>query len=241
MGVEDHELVHPDAISPTLRCPICTDVFEEPVSCSACQQVFCKTCIEHVLLTCKPACPTCRAPLTKSLQPNFLVRSLLNELHVRCVHPGCYWTGRLDERAAHGTHCLARHLLLMQEWKIQLENMRSVLVDGEKERSAMRRHIELLSSHKMQLEEEAKVQQLQLNAKQHMLDFKQQEVDELRCQIGQVMKQHHASHFQLHSLFPLLFLFLFVLHVWFFYDILPAVLGIRDCVLSTQVAYRGWS
>lgn len=33
--------------------------------------------------------------------------------------------------------------------------MRSVLVDGEKERSAMRRHIELLSSHKMQLEEEA--------------------------------------------------------------------------------------
>lgn len=79
---------------------------------------------------------------------------------------------------------------------------------------------------------EAKVKQLQVNVKQSMLDFKQDEVEDLRRQLGQVIKQQHASHFQLHSLFPLLFLLLFVIHLFFFYDTLPRVLGIRECLTA---------
>ena len=78
-----------------------------------------------------------------------------------------------------------------------------------------------------------KLQQLQLNVKQNMLDFKDKESDGLKCQLSLLLKQRHDSHFGLHSLFPLLFLLLFLVHVWVFSDILPAVLGIRDCLLAT--------
>lgn len=83
---------------------------------------------------------------------------------------------------------------------------------------------------------QARVKQLQVNVKQSLLDFKQQEVEDLRRQLGQVIKQQHASHFHLHSLFPLLFLLLFVIHLFFFYDTLPRVsrvLGIRECLFAT--------
>ena len=83
---------------------------------------------------------------------------------------------------------------------------------------------------------QVKLQQLQLNAKQSMLDFKHQEADDLKSQLSQVMKQRNASHFGLHSLFPLLFLLLFLVHLWVFSDILPAVLGIRDCLLAPPKA-----
>ena len=48
------------------------------------------------------------------VRPNLVVRSLLNELQVRCLHRGCFWTGRLDERPAHCTCCLVQELLSMQ-------------------------------------------------------------------------------------------------------------------------------
>ena len=79
---------------------------------------------------------------------------------------------------------------------------------------------------------QVKLQQLQLNAKQSMLDFKHQEADDLKSQLSQVVKQRNARHFGLHSLFPLLFLLLFLVHLWVFSDILPGVLGIRDCLLA---------
>ena len=144
-----------------------------------------------------------------------MVSSLLNELHVRCVHPGCYWTGRWDERALHSSHCLARELLLMQaagdsqwtlldslcetrravphaqatvmlthehktpylkrfgcsedlreflrhsfcqscqEWKTEMEHVRSMLVEKEKETRTMHQRINQLKDHTNQLEEEA--------------------------------------------------------------------------------------
>ena len=75
------------------------------------------------------------------------------------------------------------------------------------------------------------MKQLQLNVKESMLEFKQQEVDDLRNQLGQLVKRQHASHFH-YSLFPLLFLLLFVVHLFFFHDTLPRVLGIRECLAA---------
>mmetsp|Transcript_6139 Transcript_6139/g.11265 ORF Transcript_6139/g.11265 Transcript_6139/m.11265 type:complete len:236 (-) Transcript_6139:37-744(-) len=234
MGLDDNELVHPASVSPILRCPICTDVLSQPVACGTCQQVFCKHCIEKALAISEAhQCPTCRAPFGKRLQPSLVVSSLLNELHVRCMYPGCYWTGRHDDRPAHHAHCMAREMLLTQDMKAQLEQMRIALELAAQETSELRMKIQNLSDEKDQLEEKAKLQQLQLNAKQSLLDFKHKEADDLKGQLCQIIKQNHASHFGLHSLFPLLFLLLFLLHLWVFSDILPAVLGIRDCLLAS--------
>mmetsp|Transcript_7429 Transcript_7429/g.13188 ORF Transcript_7429/g.13188 Transcript_7429/m.13188 type:complete len:259 (-) Transcript_7429:56-832(-) len=126
MGLGEDLLVNPSSISETLRCPVCFEVFEDPVFCGGrpCQHVFCRLCVERALLTPQVDktdtsdyheghessegvdlghghCPSCRAEMhLHDLQPHQVVRSLLDELQVRCPR-ACGWTGRRD---ALGTH-----------------------------------------------------------------------------------------------------------------------------------------
>lgn len=116
MGLSDDQLANPETVSDTLRCAICIEVLEQPVYCSGnpCQHVFCLECIEQALAT-RQRCPTCRAPARKEqFQPNLVVQSLLDELHVYCKRrqAGCYWSGRQDARTAHEDVCLAKKLTL---------------------------------------------------------------------------------------------------------------------------------
>eukprot|EP00933_Yihiella_yeosuensis_P024580 TRINITY_DN19069_c0_g1_i1.p1 TRINITY_DN19069_c0_g1~~TRINITY_DN19069_c0_g1_i1.p1 ORF type:complete len:255 (-),score=40.23 TRINITY_DN19069_c0_g1_i1:142-906(-) len=127
MGIKEDEFLDPNAISDTYRCPVCFEVFEEPVFCGGrpCQHVFCRECVTRALeaTTCQTAnvrhstdsdegsdeevqlkigqCPSCRAPMrVEDLQPHQVMRSLLDELTVRCRR-ACGWTGRRDALAAH--------------------------------------------------------------------------------------------------------------------------------------------
>ncbi|CAJ1409345.1 unnamed protein product [Effrenium voratum] len=106
------ELLNPDAISDTLKCPVCFEVFADPVFCGGrpCQHVFCRCCVEQCLVAESDPddrsersghCPTCRAEIcVRDLHPHQALRSLLDELPVRCRR-GCGWTGRRDALRAH--------------------------------------------------------------------------------------------------------------------------------------------
>ncbi|KAJ6546985.1 hypothetical protein B0H19DRAFT_1163341 [Mycena capillaripes] len=53
-----------------VRCPICTDYFNGPVSL-LCGHCFCSMCIRGVISSSKAHCPTCRQNMTEShLRPN---------------------------------------------------------------------------------------------------------------------------------------------------------------------------
>mmetsp|Transcript_31207 Transcript_31207/g.89449 ORF Transcript_31207/g.89449 Transcript_31207/m.89449 type:complete len:209 (-) Transcript_31207:42-668(-) len=117
MGLKEDELVDAAAISETLKCPVCYEVFDDPVFCGGrpCQHVFCKSCFEQALEHGEQ-CPTCRADVCRDdLQPHLVIRSLLDELPARCRR-ACGWTGRWDARAAHAEVCpLARLEAVSQE------------------------------------------------------------------------------------------------------------------------------
>ncbi|CAE7716176.1 RING finger protein nhl-1 [Symbiodinium microadriaticum] len=117
MGIREVEFVNPESISETLKCPVCFEVFEDPVFCGGrpCQHVFCRTCVEqsmvaessHSQSACEETtgrtghCPTCRARIgVEDLQPHQALNSLLDELPVRCRR-GCGWTGRRDALPSH--------------------------------------------------------------------------------------------------------------------------------------------
>jgi len=115
MGLGDDRLLSPATVSGTLRCPICHDVFMNPVFSSGkpCQHVFCRDCIGEALDR-RASCPVCRAAMRKTnLQPHHVMRSLLDELQVRC-EVGCSWTGRQDAHSAHLEVCPARLLAAMR-------------------------------------------------------------------------------------------------------------------------------
>mmetsp|Transcript_323 Transcript_323/g.1088 ORF Transcript_323/g.1088 Transcript_323/m.1088 type:complete len:242 (+) Transcript_323:158-883(+) len=106
MGLKEDELLDPAAVSETLKCPVCFEVFEDPVFCGGrpCQHVFCRECVERALQQSEQ-CPTCRAEMqADDLHPHQVIRSLLDELPTICPRR-CGWTGRRDARSAHDDDC----------------------------------------------------------------------------------------------------------------------------------------
>ena len=111
-----------EPVCPTCRAPMTKDLqLLGPAKLLLVQQYCWKQIVLYSETLLKTGCSfwddswrCCGSIMHFSVRPNLVVRSLLNELHVRCVHPGCYWTGRWDERPVHSTHCLARELILMQ-------------------------------------------------------------------------------------------------------------------------------
>lgn len=75
-------------IDPELKCSICAQPFEEPVSGNRCNHTFCKQCITTWLKNNK-TCPICRCPVSLK---NFtfintcIVSNLLENLIVQCKH-----------------------------------------------------------------------------------------------------------------------------------------------------------
>jgi len=105
MEINDNDLVEPDLVDPDLRCCICHNVFNDPVSPmgNPCQHVFCNACIRRWLRT-NSYCPMDKKPIEQEhLQSMLLVKNIISRLRVKCkrASSGCIWTGTLEDRPRH--------------------------------------------------------------------------------------------------------------------------------------------
>merc|ERR1712146_257474 len=72
-----YTVLDPENVSDTLKCPVCTEVFDDPVFCGGrpCQHVFCHECIVQALERSEQ-CPVCReVMLAEDLHPHQVIRS----------------------------------------------------------------------------------------------------------------------------------------------------------------------
>lgn len=61
-----------------LTCPICFEVYEEPVLLGQCGHTYCARCVRAIPRPLR--CPTCRSPFSENtVLPNFALRALLRE------------------------------------------------------------------------------------------------------------------------------------------------------------------
>lgn len=79
------------SISPSLICPICLDVLQEPHIHTTCDSAFCRSCLLQLV---EPHCPICRwtwdptIPIEYNIylpKANRLIRNMLDDLRVQCV------------------------------------------------------------------------------------------------------------------------------------------------------------
>jgi len=88
-----YEYIDELSINDNLKCSICNDPFEEPVT-TRCDHTFCYKCIEKWINT-NNSCPTCRSQISniKTLTPvkTRLVLNMLDSLLVKCKT--CHQTG----------------------------------------------------------------------------------------------------------------------------------------------------
>ena len=64
------------SLSPLLICPICKNLFKEPLMCSGCQNVYCKICIND-----KKCLNNC---VNNTFSPSISKNELLSKLKYRC-------------------------------------------------------------------------------------------------------------------------------------------------------------
>ena len=83
----------------TWNCPICLDIFEDPVETPCCHNLFCERCIEPVL-----KCPFCKKLLVRCI-PNIPIKRLIQELSVKCRHPQCNKVIKKGYQKKHELNC----------------------------------------------------------------------------------------------------------------------------------------
>ncbi|CAE8742276.1 unnamed protein product [Polarella glacialis] len=128
MGLDDARIFDPHAISETLRCSVCHEVFVDPVYCSGrpCQHVFCSACLEE-WLEHQTGCPNCRKPIRRQdLRRHEVIRSFLDELTIKCTAAGCGWHGRQDAFPGHIEICPVRSLELSRDEALEHIKQRDV-------------------------------------------------------------------------------------------------------------------
>lgn len=90
-------------------CSICTNVFQEPTMCKACEKFFCTACIDEWKKTKHDTCPLCRSKegMGVTLQAGAM-KVKINKLSVRCPFDGngCTWTGERMHRNNHVQECV---------------------------------------------------------------------------------------------------------------------------------------
>ena len=79
-----------------LKCPICLDLVNQPVSTS-CQHLFCENCIKD-----QHTCPTCRKRISGTI-PDVGSTRLLKAFKVKCPNEeqGCEWEGHFGDSEEH--------------------------------------------------------------------------------------------------------------------------------------------
>lgn len=93
--------VDEENISRKLKCVICLCPAISPMVHRGCNTVMCEDCATALSQDSTITCPTCRQDCTEeSLQPNDLIKKLLDEVPVYCNNQ-CGWT---DERGSLWTH-----------------------------------------------------------------------------------------------------------------------------------------
>lgn len=76
-------------------CSICTGIWTDPATCTRCDTVWCRACIESWIER-NPSCPNCRGPATSdniNKNPRLAQRQLA-ALPLLCACPHCDWKGR---------------------------------------------------------------------------------------------------------------------------------------------------
>ncbi|KAI8049268.1 WD40-repeat-containing domain protein [Syncephalis plumigaleata] len=101
----DVQYVYPPSNS--FFCPVCQDVYTDPVITRACNHSFCYACLFQSLEN-ESLCPLCRGYIhSEELHPNLALSNLIGELMVYCGYRehGCLQTMRKDDLVAHMAQC----------------------------------------------------------------------------------------------------------------------------------------
>ena len=114
-----------------LRCPICLQIFNEPIMELPNQHIFCKKCLDKSNKgNMEGVCPICKEKITSSIQPRFII-SLLNNIEIKCSadydEEKCDWKGNAIDYYKHLKECKLFKKQNYDILKINCDKIREIL------------------------------------------------------------------------------------------------------------------
>lgn len=123
-------------------CPICADVFHEPVQCEQ-DHIFCRACIDAWLAD-HDTCPLDRVTLTTAqLTPiHRVIRELLDGLEIECsfVEEGCAAIFKLENVLSHEATCAFNR----RADRDRVRDLEKMLCDKDQELALLREQVDTL-------------------------------------------------------------------------------------------------
>jgi hypothetical protein len=92
-----------------LRCPICLQIFNEPIMELPNQHIFCENCLNKSNKgNMNGTCPICKNAISSLIKPRFII-SLLNNIEMKCLssfnEEKCDWKGNAIDYYVHLKNC----------------------------------------------------------------------------------------------------------------------------------------
>lgn len=103
---EQRDFVEKDQIEKYLACPICQEIYDEPIRIT-CGHTFCKACLtQWENKSQSKLCALCRKEYKSELcGKDLTAQSIINDSIVRCIFEGCPWKDKLANLLSHIQKC----------------------------------------------------------------------------------------------------------------------------------------
>jgi len=102
---EQRDFVDREKIEKYLTCPICTEIFDNPIRIS-CGHTFCDDCLSEWGKK-SSFCPLCRKKyFTEYSGKDLIAQSIINDALVYCIYKGCPWKDKLSNLKSHIHTCI---------------------------------------------------------------------------------------------------------------------------------------
>jgi hypothetical protein len=102
---EQRDFVEREKIEKYLTCPICTEIFDNPIRIS-CGHTFCDDCLSEWGKKSN-FCPLCRKQYsTQYSGKDLIAQSIINDAIVNCIYKGCPWRDKLSNLKSHIHTCI---------------------------------------------------------------------------------------------------------------------------------------
>lgn len=104
LGGYEYEFV--DETSDNQKCPVCLLPMRDPVQTESCGHRLCRECLNGILMSGNPVCPTDRNRINRFFPDQAFAREMLC-LRVKCERStrGCDWIGQLRHAEDHNGEC----------------------------------------------------------------------------------------------------------------------------------------
>jgi hypothetical protein len=139
--------INTEKILEELKCPICLEIFDDPIIELPNQHIFCNKCLNNTNNNKK--CPICKEEIKEIIKPRIII-NILNSIEIKCsevyIDKKCDFKGNVASYYTHLKNCEILILNVKEKLKNVCEDMKKI-IDIEINPHLIKEHFEIYNKY----------------------------------------------------------------------------------------------